>query len=213
MFVFKKDKYDYDIINIPHEGEFLIDYHPKGYVIANFKQLKQENEKLKAQLQQFETQPVNENARKYNCDTCLDTQVKAADMIVEGGFAEVGVRCWDCKTERKPQAELEYILKFRLGDRVAVHPEGRDTFRGTIFNIMHNKIYVIEDGFYSGHDDNPFLPSQCRKLKRVKGKPYKCPVCDGKGKTQVHYPIAGIYVIATPSCTSCKGTGALWENK
>lgn len=68
----------------------------------------------------------------------------------------------------KDKLQCERMLKFRLGDRVSVYPEYGAPFRGTIFNMHHDKIYVIEDGFYSAHSDNPFLPSQCRKLRRVK---------------------------------------------
>lgn len=210
-----------------------------------------------------------------SCNHCWDYQqnlkeenekLKAENEQLTGISGQLREENAQLKAQLQNYIEADLINKFRLGDRVAVHREGRDAFRGTIFNIVNGKLSVIEDGFYSAHDDSPFLPSQCRKLvKRRKRdalsrseycehsgvelskfkcdachdkggflspkepregsvaiftncancsperKPHKCPVCDGLGIRRIYDQIQGMYVIATPTCNTCKGTGIVWE--
>jgi hypothetical protein len=66
------------------------------------------------------------------------------------------------------------MSKFKVGDRVAVYGYfGR--IKGKVdyieYTISGRYLYVIEDGFYSCHDDGPFHIKQCRK--RVKKKKNK----------------------------------------
>jgi hypothetical protein len=68
----------------------------------------------------------------------------------------------------KARLQQHEVLNLRLGDRVMVYPEYEPSFKGVIFNLVNGKVFVIEDGFYSGHSDNPFLPSQCKRLRKVK---------------------------------------------
>lgn len=66
-----------------------------------------------------------------------------------------------CVAERKKP-------KFVKGDRIAVYYwKGRRI--GTISSITETgMIYFIEDGFYSAHEDCPFHPKQCRRLRKKK---------------------------------------------
>lgn len=235
---------------------------PLGYL-----KLKEENEKLKAENEQLTG--ISGQLRAENA------QLKAQNEEIFAAYKKWEDMACECINENKQlkaqlqnYTELDLLNKFRLGDRVAVHREGRDAFRGTIFNIVNGKLSVIEDGFYSAHDDSPFLPSQCRKLvkrrKRDKAsrseycahsgvelskfkcevchdkggflspkepregsvaiftncancsperKPHKCPACDGLGIRRIYDPIQGMYVIATPTCNTCNGTGIVWEPK
>ncbi len=55
----------------------------------------------------------------------------------------------------------------QVGMRVIVKRGGRKDFRGKIDAVSgENSIHVIEDGFYSNHDDSPFHPCQLRILRK-----------------------------------------------
>lgn len=56
--------------------------------------------------------------------------------------------------------------KFKEDDRVKVYYKGNLEFIGTVYRTDKNYgLFIIEDGFYSCHNDSPFHPMQCRKLK------------------------------------------------
>ena len=64
---------------------------------------------------------------------------------------------------------------FAVGDRVKVLRGGRMPFVGKVDAVTEGHIgksdgiFVIEDGFYSNHEDSPFHPRQCVKLvKKIK---------------------------------------------
>ena len=59
---------------------------------------------------------------------------------------------------------------FKVGDRVRVY-HGWRSFVGTVEKVVDlpnqkSGIFVIEDGFNSCHNDSPFHPKQCRRLKK-----------------------------------------------
>lgn len=56
-------------------------------------------------------------------------------------------------------------MKFEVGDRVAVYHVWKGRLTGKVDAINERgHLSVIEDGFYSAHEDGPFHPKQCRKL-------------------------------------------------
>lgn len=63
------------------------------------------------------------------------------------------------------------MSKFQVGDRVAVYSGPRrfigrvNSAIGTLGDSNYHSVHVIEDGFYLVHEDGPFHPKQCRKLK------------------------------------------------
>lgn len=58
------------------------------------------------------------------------------------------------------------MSKFKVGDRVAVYNR-HWRITGRIEDInCHGKLFVIEDGYNSCHEESPFSPKQCRRLKR-----------------------------------------------
>lgn len=72
------------------------------------------------------------------------------------------------------------MRKFKVGDRVRVRRGGRMPFDGKVSHILPEingrcgGIGVIEDGFYSVHDESPFHPKQCRRLvkkRKMKNEP------------------------------------------
>lgn len=57
---------------------------------------------------------------------------------------------------------------FSVGERVRVYHRN-SVFNGKIDSIKPTgEVRVIEDGFYSVHDESPFHPKQCRRLKPKK---------------------------------------------
>lgn len=66
-------------------------------------------------------------------------------------------------------------MKFKEGDRVAVYTNREGRITGKVEALCINRpdvVFVIEDGFYSCHNDSPFHIKQCRKLrKKVKREP------------------------------------------
>lgn len=64
---------------------------------------------------------------------------------------------------------MKQSKSFAVGDRVKVHRGGRAPFKGKVEAVTGvTSIQIIEDGFYSVHDDSPFHP---RQLVRLKVKP------------------------------------------
>ena len=60
-------------------------------------------------------------------------------------------------------------MTFNIEDRIAVYTCKEDRLTGKISGIdSRGMIYFIEDGFYSAHNDSPFHPKQCRKLRKKK---------------------------------------------
>lgn len=60
------------------------------------------------------------------------------------------------------------MTALKCGDRVKVFT-GREEFKGKISGWdpkFPNAFFVIEDGFYSAHNDCPFHPKQLRRLKQ-----------------------------------------------
>jgi prefoldin subunit 5 len=62
-------------------------------------------------------------------------------------------------------------------------------------------------------DNTGEYPGERQGIDKTERKPHTCPVCEGTGKRKIYDTIAGLYVIATPNCDSCKATGILWESK
>lgn len=53
------------------------------------------------------------------------------------------------------------------GDRVRVRREGHKPFDGEVYahGVYSNRFYVIEDGFYSAHEDGPFCRCELVRLR------------------------------------------------
>jgi cell division protein FtsB len=197
----------------------------------NYQQkLQEENEKLKAENEQLSGISGQlkllsvDDTIKLNQIICprikeLETQLERANKL----YKDLTAENTQLKAQLQNYTKADRINKFRLGDRVAVHREGRLPFRGTIFNILHGKLSVIEDGFYSAHDDSPFLPGQCKKLikKRKRNKVSQVERCEhsgvelGKSKRsiQVYDEVIAAAVKLKNSkphlCPGCKGDGRL----
>ena len=67
--------------------------------------------------------------------------------------------------------------KVSVGDRVKVYRGGRAPFKGNVEAVTGDtSIQIIEDGFYSVHEDAPFHPRQLTRLKPRKPKDRGLPI-------------------------------------
>lgn len=106
-------------------------------------------------------------------------EVKPKKLDTRWGFAPaIPFYCFDIDSPGNWETSLiqNKLLphNFKIGDRVRVYGEG--VFDGIIESISDSNadyLFVVEDGFYSVHDEAPYHYKQCRRLMKKKKKEEK----------------------------------------
>lgn len=115
------------------------------------------------------------------CNYCVAERIERAKVHPESlqhvKLKEPGsITQYDASKGRPIPHVPEPKRRFEAGERCKVYTS-REKFKGKIDAVDPNgNLHVIEDGFYSCHEDSPFHPRQCVKLRSRKAEDAREPI-------------------------------------